>query len=132
MQMDTCLSNVHESSAPDKAFQVSSCRLSNSLQMEDSVCVLPEGHSGRPLLHHCFSASLETFLLLFLYHLTSQAVRQMAAMAAQTATVHLYSWRELLLIVVDCVSVFICLISVDNWPYQDEMTPLTTMGFFIA
>lgn len=92
--MESCYSSDRKSPPPDGAFQVSSCRQSNGLQMEDAVCVLSQGHSTRPLLRHSFSASLEASLRLFFYHLTSQAVRQMAATATQKATVHLHAWRE--------------------------------------
>lgn len=110
----------------DGAFQVSSCRQSNGLQMEE--CVLPQGQSTRPLLRHCFSASLETSLALLLHHLTSQAAPQMAAMATRTATVHLHAWRER----VEHVEVTVCFcvfVSEDNSPDEDGAT-LTSMWSF--
>lgn len=73
---------------PDGAFQVSGCSQSDGVQMEVAVCVLPRGHSTRPLLRHCFSASLEASLTLFLHHLTSQAARQMAAATATYIHTH--------------------------------------------
>lgn len=98
----------------------------DGLQMDDAVCVLPHGHSTWLMLRHYFSASLETSLPLFLHHLTSQAVQQMAAMASQTATIYLHAWRERGLR--DRVLIF--LISEDNWPISG-WSNMTIINYFL-
>lgn len=112
MQVDSFCSLDQEFPLPGWAFQVSSCRQSDGLQMADAVGVLPQGHSTRPLLHHCFSASLETSPVFpSSSHLTgcstdgSQGDNYGRFIRMGRASVD----RQ-------CVSVLILLISLGNWP----------------
>ncbi len=129
IQVDSCHSSDCESPPPDGAFQVSSCRQSDGLQMEAAVCVLPQGHSTRPLLRHCFSASLETSLSLFLHHLTSQAVETDGS-HGNSDSYSAFTCMERASVEGLYVSVSRIIISGDNRLDQDEAI-LTSMEFFI-
>lgn len=119
VQVDSCHSSDRKSPPPDGAFQVSGCRQSNGLQMEDAACVLPRGSfhtTSAPSLFFCLIRSLSPAL---------PPSSRLTGCSADGGRGHSDSYStctrmERASVEGLYVSVSICIISGDNWPDQDD------------